>query len=77
MGVYYVSRYVEKFIFVVNVVTDIVKIYYYRICVKNFDLDVRCVSEVRDDIIFKYVDKLVVSYKNIIKKFLLLFMFKD
>lgn len=77
MGVYYVSRYVEKFIFVVNVVTDIVKIYYYRICVKNFDLDVRCVSEVRDDIIFKYVDKLVVNYKNIIKKFLLLFMFKD
>lgn len=70
MGVYYVSRYVEKFIFVVNIVTDIVKIYYYRICVKNFDLDVRCVLEVRDDIIFKYVDKLVVNYKNIIKKFL-------
>lgn len=70
MGVYYVSRYVEKLIFVVNVVTDIVKIYYYRTCVKNFDLDVRCVSEVRDDIIFKYVDKLVVNYKNIIKKFL-------
>lgn len=74
LGIHHVSKAVSETKKVVLVDPEIAKIHHYRACIINFDPDMTCLRDIKDDTILKYSDQLIQNYKEAVKNTLHLFI---
>lgn len=74
LGIHHASKTIHPDMRIVEVDPDIAKIHHYRPCIINYEPDMKCYAEERDETILKYATDLVENYQNIIRKTLDLFM---
>lgn len=74
LGIHHVSKTIDKDTRIVEVDPDIAKIHHYRPCIINYEPDMKCYSEERDETILKYAVNLVENYQIIIRETLDLFV---
>jgi hypothetical protein len=74
LGIHHVSKPVSETKMVISVHPKVAKIHHYRACIINFDPDMTCFRDIKDETILKYSDKLIQNYKEVVKNTLHLFV---
>ncbi|XP_060082672.1 beta-1,4-galactosyltransferase galt-1-like [Ylistrum balloti] len=74
LGIHHVSKTIHKDMRILEVDPSIAKIHHYRPCIINYEPDMKCYSEERDETILKYATHLVGNYQTIIRETLDLFV---
>ncbi|XP_021375042.1 beta-1,4-galactosyltransferase galt-1-like [Mizuhopecten yessoensis] len=74
LGIHHVSKTIHKDMRILEVDPGIAKIHHYRPCIINYEPDMKCYSEERDETILKYATNLVENYQTIIRETLDLFV---
>lgn len=73
LGIHHVSKPIDEFKQVLYVDPDVAKIHHYRACIINFEPDMTCFKDLKDDTILKYSDELIQNYKDAVKNTMHLF----